>query len=219
MKSENIKKFRVEMKSENIKKSRAEMKSENIKKYRTEIKSENMKKSPAEMKSENIKKLRVKMNSENIKKFRAEIKSENIKKSRAQMKSENTKKISGGNKFREHISNIRRSRSVPGIANPAIKAFIKSAVEVPTTSQKYRKFMKEGNRQDAIADFNKLKPTNVLQKRLTTGGFVGDAKLLLKLNPGRRPNILIFDPKSDSSVKIVYFKDRPWYLCRHLKAQ
>ena len=129
------------------------------------------------------------------------------------------KKISGGNKFREHISNIRRSRSVPGIANPAIKALIKSAVEVPTTSQKYRKFIKEGNTQDAIADFNKLNPTNVVQRRFTTAGFVSDAELLLKLNMGRRPNILIFDPKSASPVKIVYFKDIPWYLCRHLKTQ
>ena len=131
------------------------------------------------------------------------------------------KKISGENKFREHISNIRRSRSVPGIASPAIKALIKSAVEVHTTSKKYRKFIKEGKTQDAIADFNKLKPYKVSKRPETTAGFVGDAELLLKLSESRRPTLLIFDPKSASAVKIVYLRnipDIPWYLCIHLKA-
>ena len=110
--------------------------------------------------------------------------------------------ISGGQKV------IRRSRSVLDIANPAIKALIKSAVEVPTSSQMYRKFLKQGQVSDAIADFNKLEPTHVRRIGFfAKEGFVGDTELKLKIQDRINswlPTILIADPKSAKLVKIIY---------------
>ena len=116
--------------------------------------------------------------------------------------------IWGEDKVREHLSNIRRPRSVLGIASPAIKALIKSAVEKQTSSEKYRKFLKQGNAGDAIADYYKMKPTIVQMRQVSgidsTDGFIGDTKLKLQIR-SRWPTILIY-PKSASPIKIVYIK-------------
>ena len=110
--------------------------------------------------------------------------------------------ISSGNK----LSNIRWSRSVPGM----IRALINSAVEVPTKRQKYRKFIKQGSKLDAVADFEKLQPTNTQKQLYSTDAFVGDVEVKLRFRDSvhnRRPSIEIIDPSGARPVKILYIKD------------
>ena len=110
--------------------------------------------------------------------------------------------ISGGNK-----SNFRKARSAPGTR---IVALIKSAVEVPTKSKQYRRYMKHGSVSDAVEDFEKLKPTNVKRRLYSTDAFVGDVELQLKKmdkSQYRQPSIKISYPDGVGSIKIVYTED------------
>ena len=101
-----------------------------------------------------------------------------------------------GLKAASNLSTTRSFRSIHGITNPAIKALLKGAEEVSTASEKYRKFIKRGQVQTAIQDFNRLKWTSEVER------------VELKTNKGRRPTILVFDPSNDSPLKIIYLKDR-----------
>ena len=115
--------------------------------------------------------------------------------------------IPGGNK----LSNIRWSRSVPGIAQLVIRSLINSAVEVPTKSQQYRKFIKHGSSSDAVTDFAKLLPTK-FQNRMqySIEALVGNVEVKLRLKDhihNRRPSIEIVDPYGSAPpVKIVYIR-------------
>ena len=111
--------------------------------------------------------------------------------------------IAGGNK----LSNFRKARSSPGTR---IVALIKSAVEVPTKSKQYRRYMKHGSVSDAVEDFEKLKPTNVKRRLYSTDAFVGDVELQLKKmdkSQYRQPSIKISYPDGVGSIKIVYTQD------------
>ena len=111
--------------------------------------------------------------------------------------------ISGGYK----LSNFRDARSSLGTR---IAALMKSAVEVPTKSKQYRRYMKHGSVSDAVEDFEKLNPTNVKRRRFSTDAFVGDVELKLKMmdkSQYRQPSIKISYPNGVGSFKIVYTKD------------
>ena len=104
--------------------------------------------------------------------------------------------------------NLRRSRSVLGITSPVLKSLIKTATEIPTTSDNFRKFVKRGPAGDAIVDFYKLRPTKLkvtLEPESTRGsasGFVGDTDVQLRIRK-RWPTILIYS-KDVGPIKIVY---------------
>lgn len=114
-----------------------------------------------------------------------------------------------GSQVRSHLTNFRRSSSVLRITNAAIKALMKGAIEVPTNSKTYRKFMKQGTEKEAVIDFKATNPTDVRKRTFSIDGFVDGTILTLKTkdkSQGRHPSILITDSKLDSPIKIVYYE-------------
>ena len=102
---------------------------------------------------------------------------------------------------------LRWYRSVSVFAKPVIKAFINSAVEVPTRSQKFRKLIKQGSVSNAIADFKQLKPTNVKEGKYSTVISSGGLNIMFRLRDHSNkhmPTIQISDPNGASSFKIFY---------------
>ena len=105
--------------------------------------------------------------------------------------------------------NFRWYRSVSGFAQPAIKALIHSAREVPTKSVRFKKLVKQGSLSNAIADFQKLMPTNVEDKMYSTFASVGDLRVQFKQRDMRHnhaPTLQIVDPDSHTSFVVVYIK-------------
>ena len=106
--------------------------------------------------------------------------------------------------------NLRRSRSVLGITSPVLKSLIKTATEIPTTSDRFRKFVKHGQAGDAIVDFYKLRPTKLKvtsepeSTRGSASGFVDDTDVQLRIRK-RWPTILIYS-KDVGPIRIVYVK-------------
>ena len=97
---------------------------------------------------------------------------------------------------------LRMTRS-----NRAILALIKSAVEVPTQSKQYRKFVKTGSVTNAIDDFMKLNPTRIRNGPFSTDAWFGDVRIQLKrkdISQRRHPSITISHPGNVASIKIVY---------------
>ena len=89
----------------------------------------------------------------------------------------------------------------------AIIALIKSAVEVPTSSKQYRKFVKTGSLQNAIDDFMELKPTHVREGYFSTDAWFGDVQVQLQkgdVSQKDLPSIRISYPGDVGSIKIVY---------------
>ena len=114
--------------------------------------------------------------------------------------------ISGGNKQ----SSFHSTRSVSGFTQPAIRALISSAKEVPTRSPKFRKFVKQGSVSKAVADFDHLKPTDVEERMYSTFASVGDLKVQFKIRDHRHnkgPTIQISDPSGVTSFKIIYIRN------------
>ena len=109
--------------------------------------------------------------------------------------------------IKENEPNFRQSRSVMGITNPVLKALINTAIEVSTSSTKFRKFVKRGSVDDAVADFNKLQPKSLrvsMGTEETRGGFVGDTDVQLHIRK-RWATILLY-PKDAGAIRISYIE-------------
>ena len=112
-----------------------------------------------------------------------------------------------GSDIKSHVAGTRWYRSVPGIADSVVKAFMKGAKEVPTNSPVYRKFLKRGSESDAIEDFNSLNSEIVKGQGYGAVGVIGDTKVRLNIRDKRNsklPTVQIWDPNMAKSVKIVY---------------
>lgn len=106
-----------------------------------------------------------------------------------------------------HVIGTRWSRSVAGIADVVVKAFMKGAKEVSSKSPNYRKFLKKGTEFDAVTDFNSLNSNIVKRQGYGAIGVMGDSKVKLKLRDGKNsnlPTVQIWDPNMEKSVKFVY---------------
>ena len=105
-------------------------------------------------------------------------------------------------------SSFRWTRSVSGFAQPAIKRLIASAVEIQTKIRpRFKIFLKQGSVSDAVADFNRLKPTDVDKRLLATHASVGDVKIQFKLRDYRHnkaPTIQLSRHEGATPLKIVY---------------
>ena len=112
-----------------------------------------------------------------------------------------------GYDIKRYVTGTGLSRSVPGIADAVVKAFMKGAREVPTKSTVYRKFLKQGTGFDAIAEFNSLNADNVSRNGYGAIGVTGDTRVKLTLRDREisgLPTVQIWDPNMAKSVKIVY---------------
>ena len=112
-----------------------------------------------------------------------------------------------GSDFESHVTGTRWLRSVPGIAEMAVKTLLKGTREVPTNSQIYRKFLKHGSDLDAVNDFNSLNSKIVRTDGYGAIGVIGDIKVKLRMsdgNYGGRPTVQVLDPKRKNSLRIVY---------------
>ena len=111
-----------------------------------------------------------------------------------------------------HVTGTRWSRSVPGIAEMAVRALLKGTKEVPTNSPVYtRKFLKQGSDLDAVNDFNSLNSKIVRTDGYGAIGVIGDIKVKLRMfdgNHGGRPTVQVLDPKRKNSVRIVYTNEQ-----------
>ena len=108
----------------------------------------------------------------------------------------------------------RRTRSGFTVGKAAMKALLKGTKEVPTQSTNYRKYLKQGNLQEAISDFKLINPNLIDTDRrpYLKQGMLED-KTFLRLTMSdrsnhRRPTIFIADHERTNPIKIVYI-DKP----------
>ena len=109
--------------------------------------------------------------------------------------------------FQEHtggLTSIRRS--ILGGLNPAVRALLRNAKEVPSKNTKYRTFVTIGTERDAIIDFHALQPVYTDQRPFLIEGLVGKTKCTLKKS-GNRISISISDPTQPKWIELIYAKN------------
>lgn len=97
----------------------------------------------------------------------------------------------------------KRSKLAIEIGNAAIKLLRSRAQELRSYSKQWAKFLKNGNLDTAMYDFEKVRPKNVFKYKQGNGasamiGDVGDRTIILKTKDPMEhgsPTIEVFDPK------------------------
>ena len=109
--------------------------------------------------------------------------------------------------IKSRVVGTRWYRSVPGMAESVVKAFMKGAKEVTSNSPLNRKFLKQGSHSDAIEDFNSFNSDIVKRFAYGAVGVIGDTKIQLQFANKRNrgmPTVQISDPNLPKSIKIFY---------------
>lgn len=119
--------------------------------------------------------------------------------------------------IRDHLTQKRQIGSTAGRVMRIIDVLMKGTKEVPTKSQYYQKFVKEGTKDDALDDFLSAKLDGIRRSTTTSRDPVTDGNIgpvLFRLNTSdrrqyNRPSITIQDKKKTMNFKIVYYDKMP----------
>ena len=117
----------------------------------------------------------------------------------------------GGDGNNNHVTRTRWPRSIPGIGSSAVRLLMQGTKQMDTRSTIYRKYFKQGTKNDAISDFRNLNPEVTRSRSYGAIGFRGGLKIKLTFNDKTNhwlPTMKISHPDMDKSIKIVYINKK-----------